>query len=144
MLVVEDDQALRRMLVRSLQTLGEVVGAGSVAEARAVMATRAPPTVIVTDVMMPGTSGIDFLRQLRVIPRTRTVPVVVLSAKGDPRSLVDAINAGARHYLIKPFATEQLLAKVERLLLRGPQTLAPPSPSDDLSLEIEVVVDETG
>lgn len=142
-LVVEDDVDLRRLLTVTLGKLGPVVAAGNGAEAATLLGSRPPPVVVVTDVMMPGGSGLDLLRTLRTEPRYRSVPVVVLSAKSDPRSIVDGINAGARHYVTKPFKTGELLAKVERLVLRGmPPAALPSRPTEEEELELELVPDE--
>lgn len=141
-LVVEDDDDLRRMLVVTLGKLGPVVGARTAAEAATLLAARPPPAVVVTDVMMPGASGLDLARKLRTESRYRGVPIVMLSAKTDPRSVVDGINAGARHYVAKPFKTGELIQKVERLVLRAAPAVSPvPEPIED-ALELEVVLDE--
>ncbi len=143
-LVVEDDDTLRRMLGVTLGKLGAVVCAPSARAAAAELASRPPPSVVVTDVMMPGESGLDLVRKLHTEARFRGIPVVVLSAKSDPHSVVDGINAGARHYVTKPFKTSELVAKIERLLLHSAPTIAPPAPSMEDSLELEIVLDEPG
>ncbi|MFO0683815.1 MAG: response regulator [Sandaracinus sp.] len=142
-LVVEDDDDLRRMLVTTLAKLGTVVPARSAAEAATFLSSRPPPAVVLTDIMMPGASGLELLRKLRTEARYHGVPVVVLSAKTDPHSIVDGINAGARHYVTKPFKTVDLVTKIERLLVHAAPTIAPPpAPASDDGLELEVVLDE--
>ena len=124
-LVVEDDDALRRMLAVSLSAIAHVMTAASVQEAMRHLGSDPPPAVVITDVMMPGASGIELARIIRKTPRLATVPIVMLSARTGPRDLVDGINAGARHYVTKPFRAEDLLHKIERLLRGAPRSAAP-------------------
>ncbi len=71
-----------------------------------------PPDLILTDVMMPGLDGFGLLRELRKNARTRTVPVILLSARAGEDSAVEGLDAGADDYLAKPFSARELLARV--------------------------------
>jgi DNA-binding response OmpR family regulator len=137
-LVVEDDDALRRMLAVSLGRLAQVVTASNVDEAMSHLRAEPPPSVVVTDVMMPGTSGIELARTIKKTPRLADVAVVMLSAKTGARDLIDGINAGVRHYVTKPFKSSDLEQKVAKLLKASRRTPAPPAEEpEELELELE-------
>ena len=126
-LVVDDDRAVRESLRRSLEFNGYAVAlAGDGAEALAGIAGLAPD-VVVMDVMMPRLDGIEATRALRAAGND--VPILVLTARDSIGDRVDGLDAGADDYLTKPFALEELLARL-RALLRRTQPA-----SDDLSAE---------
>ena len=115
------------MLSVSLGRLAHVVACANASEALEHLRTQPPPAVVVTDVMMPGVSGIDLARVMRTMPSVAHVPIVMLSAKGAPRDVVFGINAGARHYVTKPFKSIDLEAKIARLLRLAPAVHEPTS-----------------
>ncbi|HEU4533636.1 MAG TPA: ATP-binding protein, partial [Polyangiaceae bacterium] len=82
-------------------------------------ALRDPPDLIVTDVMMPGLDGFRLLQALRDDERTRTVPVVLLSARAGEESTIEGLGAGADDYLVKPFGARELVARVRAALTLG-------------------------
>ena len=111
-IVCADDNAdMRAYLSRLLSPHYEVetVGDGHAA-LRAVQ--RRIPDLVITDVMMPGVDGLDLLQRLRADSRTSLVPVVVLSARAGEESRVDGLQSGADDYLVKPFSSRELLARV--------------------------------
>ena len=115
-LVVDDDRAVRDSLRRSLEFNGyEVVLAGDGAEALVTMGAH-PPDVVVMDVMMPRLDGIETTRALRAAGND--VPVLVLTARDAVGDRVEGLDAGADDYLTKPFALEELLARLRALLRR--------------------------
>lgn len=116
-LVVEDDPALLRMLGKMLEQLGQVDTAGDGHEALT-KARAWSPHVVVTDLMMPGMDGLTLARELKKDPALGKVPVVMLTAKDTPKDVIAGINAGARHYLTKPFKQDALLEKVKKALRR--------------------------
>lgn len=116
-LVVEDDPDVRAALTRALSFEGYQV---AVAEdgGRALEAIlRDPPSVIVLDVMMPFVDGLETCRRLRA--RGDETPILMLTALGDVSDRVDGLDAGADDYLAKPFALEELLARIRALLRRS-------------------------
>jgi signal transduction histidine kinase len=79
-------------------------------------ARRDPPDLILTDVMMPGLDGFGLLRELRADPRTKELPIILLSARAGEEARVEGLEAGADDYLIKPFSSRELVAKVSTQL----------------------------
>jgi two-component system phosphate regulon response regulator PhoB len=115
-LVVEDDSAIRHMEERILSSAGhEVVEAADVPSARSVLDTR-PPDLVVLDLMMPGGSGLDLARQMRATPHLAKIPVVVVSARARAEDMRQGFEAGATHYLAKPFTRQKLLEIVSLAL----------------------------
>ncbi len=118
-LVVDDDDRLRDLLGRYLRDHGyHVSTACSAAEARAKLEGLAFD-LIVLDVMMPGESGVDFTRELR---QSSMVPVLLLTAMGEPEDRIAGLESGADDYLTKPFEPRELLLRIATILRRS----APP------------------
>jgi len=128
LLLVEDESALARGLADNFRDEGyevRVEGRGD----RALAAVRdMRPDLVVLDIMLPGRSGLDVLREVRAAGDT--VPVLVLTAKGDVVDRVVGLELGADDYLPKPFAVRELLARVRALLRRA----APRQAHDELTL----------
>ncbi len=117
-LVAEDDEALRKMIGHFLSDLGiEVHMAGDGLTALEWLRNQErPPDLLVTDVMMPRLDGLALVQKIKSDPQLSRMPVIILTAKDRPTDVVTGINAGARHYLTKPFKKDELLAKVKRVL----------------------------
>jgi two-component system response regulator MprA len=119
-LVVDDDRAVRESLRRSLQFNGyDVDVAADGAEALARVPTTAPDALVI-DVMMPRLDGLDTTRALRAAGND--VPILVLTARDSVTDRVAGLDAGADDYLTKPFALEELLARLRALLRRATTT----------------------
>ena len=133
-LVVEDDRLVGQYVQRGLEEQRmqvELVGEGQEALDRA---SQAVYDVIVLDLRLPGLSGIEVLRTLR--DRGVNTPILVLTAQDAVESKVQALRIGADDYVTKPFAFEELLARVEALG-RRPQAIAPPQLTvDDLVIDL--------
>jgi signal transduction histidine kinase len=110
-LVADDNSDMRQYLARLLSEQYEVE---TVADGQAALqaAHDDPPDLIVSDVMMPILDGFELLKSLRADEQTRTIPVVLLSARAGEESRVEGIEAGADDYLVKPFSARELLARV--------------------------------
>ena len=125
-LVVDDDRAVRESLRRSLEFNGyQVALAGDGAEALASIAGSAPDALVI-DVMMPRLNGIETTRALRTAGND--LPILVLTARDSVGDRVEGLDAGADDYLTKPFALEELLARLRALLRRAHA----PTDNDDL------------
>ena len=136
-LVVDDDRAVRESLVRALDLEGyDVVSTNDGAKALDLLRTDSPdrvePDVIVLDVMMPVVDGLTVCRVLR--SEKNRVPVLMLTARTETSDRVAGLDAGADDYLSKPFALEELLARV-RALLRRSRPDADESPAETLTLD---------
>jgi two-component system, OmpR family, response regulator MprA len=117
-LVVDDDKAVRESLRRSLEFNGyDVAVAADGAEALAGLAAGSAPDVVVMDVMMPRLDGIETTRALRAAGND--VPILVLTARDAVGDRVEGLDAGADDYLTKPFALQELLARLRALLRRA-------------------------
>jgi two-component system, OmpR family, response regulator MprA len=117
-LVVDDERAVRDSLRRALELQGyEVELASDGAEALARLGTDGQVDAVVLDILMPGIDGLEVCRQLR--RRGSAVPVLMLTARDAVGDRVEGLDAGADDYLVKPFALEELLARVRALLRRG-------------------------
>lgn len=115
-LVVDDEPQIRRALRTALAGHGYRVEVAEDGEAALTMLAGRPPDVVVLDLMMPGVDGFEVLRQTRAWSR---VPIVVLSARGQERDKVEALDLGADDYLTKPFGIAELLARVRAVLRRA-------------------------
>ena len=121
-LVVDDERAVRESLRRALELQGyEVDLAGDGAEALAKLADNGHVDAVVLDILMPGVDGLEVCRQLR--RGGSAVPVLMLTARDAVGDRVEGLDAGADDYLVKPFALEELLARIRALLRRGAPTV---------------------
>jgi two-component system, OmpR family, response regulator MprA len=117
-LVVDDERAVRESLRRALVLQGyEVELASDGAEALARLAADGQPDAVVLDILMPGVDGLEVCRQIR--RRGNSVPVLMLTARDAVGDRVEGLDAGADDYLVKPFALEELLARIRALLRRS-------------------------
>jgi signal transduction histidine kinase len=117
-LVADDNADMREYIHRLLAGRWRVETVADGNEALAA-ALRRRPDLVVTDAMMPGLDGFGLLRELRSREQTRTVPVILLSARAGEESQIDGWSAGADDYLVKPFSARDLVARVEAQLLKG-------------------------
>lgn len=116
-LVVEDDSDLLHMIKTMLSTVGEVTLSKDGQEALDLLKSGYKPDVIVTDLMMPRMDGLTLAKTLKNDPNIGGVPVVMLTAKSGPMDMITGINAGARHYVTKPFKAADLIDKVKKALV---------------------------
>ena len=115
-LIVEDDESVRTMLARALGVKYTISQAADGLEAIEMLKTIAPPDLIICDVMMPKMNGYAMTRMLKADEKLRLVPIVFLTARSSAKDVVLGINAGARHYISKPFSVRDVLDKVGKIL----------------------------
>jgi two-component system response regulator MprA len=121
-LVVDDERAVRDALRRALELQGyEVDLAADGEEALARLAANGHPDAVVLDILMPGIDGLEVCRRIR--RSGDSVPVLMLTARDAVGDRVEGLDAGADDYLVKPFALEELLARVRALIRRGTPSL---------------------
>ena len=126
LLLIDDDLRLTDMVGGYLRHNGfEVKTAGSLAAGRDQL-RQGTFDALVLDLMLPDGDGLDFTRELRSQPRTRRLPLLMLTARGEPMDRIVGLEIGADDYLPKPFEPRELLARVKALLRR-----AAPAPGDD-------------
>ncbi len=140
LLTVEDETAIRELLAFICETDGhEVVKAASLAEAREAL-RRGGLDLILLDVMLPDGSGFDFLREVRTDAASASVPVVMITARGDEADRVEGLDAGADDYVVKPFMARELTARIRAVLRRasaeGRARESAVPPADDRQEEI--------
>lgn len=140
-LVADDNADMRGYVRRLLAPHWDVVtvpdGAGALAEAR-----REAPDLVLSDVMMPELDGLGLLQALRADPSTRTLPVVLLSARAGEQARVGGLDAGADDYLVKPFTAEELIARVRSQIQLGRLRRQREAEVSTLNLELERRVSE--
>ncbi len=117
-LLVEDEAPLREMLCFALSGEAyEVTEAGDAGEGFTRLRERRPDLILL-DWMLPGMSGVEFLRRLRREAAWRDIPVIMLTARGEEDDRVQGLEAGADDYLVKPFSTRELKARMAAVLRR--------------------------
>jgi len=137
-LIVEDESDLSVLLGYNLEAEGymvENVERGDEAELRL---AESEPDLVILDWMLPGVSGLEICRRLRARESTRTLPVIMVTARGEEAERVRGLSAGADDYVVKPFSVPELLARVRALLRRSrPERIAERLNAGDLDLDRE-------
>lgn len=124
-LVAEDERDIRELIAFTLRFAGfDVMLATNGAEA-VELAEANPPDLVILDVRMPKMSGYEACRRLKENPRTSSVPVVFLSAKGQDSEIQQGLASGADEYILKPFAPDELIQQVRDILNRAGRTHNP-------------------
>ncbi|MEK7736795.1 MAG: response regulator, partial [Pseudomonadota bacterium] len=112
-LVVEDEPAIQALIAANLKRAGHIALAAGDAETALQQVKLALPDLILLDWMLPGMSGIELARRLRAEERTRMVPIIMLTARGDEHDKVLGLEVGADDYVTKPFSPRELLARIK-------------------------------
>jgi DNA-binding response OmpR family regulator len=115
LLVVEDDERIRTALIRALRERGHAVSSAATGLAGLRQAVDERPDLVVLDLGLPDLDGAELLRMLRAVS---AVPVIVATARDDDTAVVQALDAGADDYVLKPFSSEQLEARIRAVLRR--------------------------
>ena len=124
-LIVEDEPAIAELIAVNLRHNGfHPIWAEDGAAAQRELDAQLPD-VILLDWMLPGQSGLQLARKWRAAPRTKSVPILMLTARGDEPDKVAGLDAGADDYITKPFSTQELLARIRAVLRRrAPEQVA--------------------
>jgi two-component system phosphate regulon response regulator PhoB len=123
-LIVEDETAIREMLGYTLMKTGYVFEEAVDAEQAQDFISQEKPDLILLDWMLPGISGVDYARRLRNNLETKSIPIIMLTARGEEADKVRALDMGADDYITKPFSTKELLARIRAVLRRSDQDKA--------------------
>ena len=137
-LIVEDEEALGLLLRYNLESEGydvEVVARGDEADTRL---RESVPDLLILDWMLPGLSGIELCRRLRARSETERLPIIMLTARGEESERIRGLSTGADDYVVKPFSTAELMARVRAMLRRTrPELVSTLLRSGDLELDRE-------
>jgi two-component system, OmpR family, alkaline phosphatase synthesis response regulator PhoP len=117
-LIVDDEEDILELLKYNLSREGYKVSCAASGEETLRAVRSGIPDLIVLDLMLPGIDGLDVARQLKNDPKTRDVPIVMLTAKGEEADIVTGLELGADDYITKPFSPRVLLARVRAVLRR--------------------------
>ncbi len=117
-LVVEDEPAIQELIAYNLKQAGHQPLRADNAEQAMILVQNALPDLVLLDWMLPGQSGIDFARRLRTDKRTRTVPIIMLTARSDEQDKLTGLDTGADDYITKPFSPRELNARIKAVLRR--------------------------
>jgi two-component system KDP operon response regulator KdpE len=133
-LVVDDEPQILRALRSTLRGAGYEVNTAASAEEALTAAATQPPEAVILDLVLPDRSGVEVCRELR---RWTQVPVLVLSAVGDEREKVAALDAGADDYVTKPFGVDELLARLRAVIRRAAPAGTPVIDVGELRLDLD-------
>lgn len=115
-LVAEDERDIRDLIAFTLQFAGHQVITANNGEEAVLLTAQERPDLVLTDVRMPKMTGYEACKLIKQDPKTRHIPVVFLSAKGQEAEVQSGLQAGGDEYLLKPFAPDQLTRKVAEIL----------------------------
>ncbi len=132
-LVVEDDEDIMELIAYNLEKERYAVLKCDTGEKALARAIRNPPDLILLDLMLPGMDGIEVCKRLKGDPKTRAIPVLMVTAKGEESDVVAGLEVGADDYLPKPFRPRELVARLRAVLRRAAAPVAPES-SDEISI----------
>ena len=135
-LLVEDEPAIQELIAVNLTRAGHNVIRVPDAEAAQRLVREALPDLILLDWMLPGMSGVELARRLRADERTRTTPIIMLTARGEEQDKVAGLETGADDYITKPFSPRELVARIKAVLRRrAPQATDDPVELGGLRLD---------
>lgn len=117
-LLVEDEPAIQELIAFNLEMAGHHVLRADTAEQGLHLVKNALPDLVLLDWMLPGASGVDFTRRLRNDERTRTVPIIMLTARSEEQDKIAGLDSGADDYITKPFSPRELVARIKAVLRR--------------------------
>ncbi len=117
-LLVEDEPAIQELIAANLHRAGHHVVRAADAESAQRIVRDALPDLVLLDWMLPGVSGIEFARRLRADERTRAIPIIMLTARGEEQDKVAGLETGADDYITKPFSPRELVARIKAVLRR--------------------------
>jgi two-component system, OmpR family, KDP operon response regulator KdpE len=134
-LVVDDEPQIRRVMRSTLSAHGYVITEAKTGEEALALLRKERPDLVLLDVNMPGMGGIEACREIR---RSSDAPIIMLTVRNAERDKVQALDAGADDYVVKPFGIEELLARIRAALRRySPGDTLPPFVSKDVTIDFE-------
>lgn len=134
-LVVDDEEDIQELVRYNLESSGYVVMSAGDGEEAIAKANEVFPDIIVLDLMLPGLTGFEACARLKNSQRTRDIPIVMLTAKGDEADIVKGLESGADDYVTKPFSPKVLIARIAALLRRRSKSESEASPLPGLVMD---------
>jgi two-component system phosphate regulon response regulator PhoB len=117
-LVVEDEPAIQELIAINLEHAGHSVIRAHTAAAAEALIREVKPDLIVLDWMLPDVAGTALARKLRADPRSKDIPIIMLTARAQERDKIEGLEAGADDYITKPFSPKELMARIKAVLRR--------------------------
>jgi len=117
-LVVEDEPAIQELISYGLRQAGHETFCAGDAEQAMKIVNDVLPDLVLLDWMLPGMSGIEFAKMLRQVPRTKNIPIIMLTARTEESDKVSGLEVGADDYITKPFSPRELVARIKAVLRR--------------------------
>ncbi|RIY00940.1 phosphate regulon transcriptional regulatory protein PhoB [Aureimonas flava] len=136
--VVEDEEALSILLRYNLEAEGYAVDTIARGDEADLRLKEQVPDLLLLDWMLPGLSGVELCRRLRARPETERLPIIMLTARGEESERVRGLSTGADDYVVKPFSTPELMARVRAMLRRvKPERISSQLVAGDIDLDRE-------
>ncbi len=140
-LVVEDDEDILQLLTFTFESAGFEVRTATTGREGLDIALRQKPALVLLDLMLPGMSGLDVCRELKRLPETEDVPVIMLTARGEEVDRIVGLELGADDYVVKPFSPRELVLRIRAVLKRAQGVAENPQRSqwqiDGLALDLD-------
>jgi len=140
-LVVEDEAPIQELLLFNLERNKYKVQMVESGEEALIAVRKAPPDLILLDVMLPGTDGLEVCKRLKADPQTEHIPIIMLTALSEEADIVTGLELGADDYITKPFSPRILLARVKAALRRTRNFKKPAATSDELIRIHDILID---
>jgi len=135
-MIVEDEESLLALIRYNLEAEGYAVETSIRGDEAELKIREACPDLLLLDWMLPGVSGIELCRRLRLRDETRDLPIIMLTARGEETERIRGLSTGADDYVVKPFSVPELMARVRAILRRSrPETIATILRNGDLELD---------
>jgi len=125
--IVEDEEDIREMLEIQLKREGYTVLSAETGESGLRLIREHNPQLVLLDLMLPGMDGFDVCRAMRAQKNTRTIPVIMLTARGEEADIVTGLEIGADDYVTKPFSLRVVVSRIKSVLRRGEQKTEDPN-----------------
>ena len=135
--VIDDEEDIRELIHYNLAKEGYVVSCAVSGEEGVELVQRVIPNLVILDLMLPGIDGLEVCRRLKSDPKLKSIPIVMVSARGEEPDVVSGLELGADDYVSKPFSPKVLIARVKSVLRRGKTT---PVDAQAILTEGELVV----
>lgn len=134
--IVEDEDAIVTLLTYNLERAGYATATTKSGNEALLLIDEQQPDLVILDWMLPGLAGIEICRQIRARAKTRSLPVIMLTARGEEGDRIRGLSVGADDYVVKPFSVSELLARVKALLRRAsPERIAETLEGNGLAID---------